>query len=170
MYLAYNQCRDAEAFQRLTDSLVALLDSVRPARLVVDLRNNTGGDTRVIQPLLEAVRARSWINRRDALFVIMGRLTFSSGFAAAYEFRTRTSATLLGEPPAQRPNTFGNMRSFELPHSRMTVTYSTRWFDLVEGKSDTFEPDVRTPLTPAMIVNGTDPAMRWILASPKPAN
>jgi hypothetical protein len=62
------------------------------------------------------------------------------------------------------------MRSFELPHSRMTVTYSTRWFDLVEGKSDTFEPDVRTPLTPAMIVNGTDPAMRWILASPKPAN
>ena len=59
-------------------------------RVVVDLRNNGGGDNRRYGPLLEALRDPR-IDRPGRLFVLIGRLTFSAAgnFATDVEARDR---------------------------------------------------------------------------------
>jgi hypothetical protein len=163
LFLKYNQCRDPDEFGLLTDSIARLLDA-GATRLIIDLRHNSGGDSRVIQPLIEMIRGRPAINRLDALYTIIGRGTFSSGMAAAHDLRTKTRATIVGEPIGERPNTFGELRRFTLPHSHIEVTYSTEYYRLVPGEPDAFMPDVHVSLTPDAIVAGRDPVLEWIMA------
>jgi hypothetical protein len=166
IYLKYNQCEDAEAFAKLTDSVAKAIDEMKPLRVVVDLRDNSGGNSHVVDPLIAALRARPEINRRDALYAIMGRATFSSGLFAANDFRTKTRATLVGEPSGERANHYGEVRTFTLPNSGLEISYSTNFHRLVEGAGESFAPDVLVPPTAEAYVAGRDPAMEWILAQP----
>jgi len=163
VFLKYNQCRDPDEFTLLTDSIARLLDA-GATRLIIDLRHNSGGDSRVIQPLIETIRRRPAINRPDALYAIIGRGTFSSGMAAAHHLRTKARATIVGEPIGERPNTFGNMRTFTLPHSGVQVTYSTEYYRFAPGEPDAFMPDVYVSITPDAIIAGRDPVLEWIVA------
>ena len=164
VYIKYNRCEDTQAFKRLVDSAMAAIDSVKPLRVVVDVRDNSGGDSRVVQPLIEALRARPDVNRKDALFAIMGRATFSSGLFAANDVRTRTHATLVGEPSGERANHYGELGVFRLPNSGLAISYSTKLHKLVEGDGESFAPDVLAPPTADAYIAGRDPAMEWILA------
>ena len=161
LYIAYNQCNNFEAFRAMTDSVVALLDSTPVVKVVVDLRNNSGGNSRVIAPLLSALEARTR-SRPVALFAVIGRATFSSGMQAALDLKRR-GATLVGEPIGERPNTFGEVRSFRLPHSSVEVTYSTRFFRNLPGEDpDAVYPDVSIPPTAQEQIAGRDGVMEWI--------
>ncbi len=161
-YLQYNQCRDPADFRVLVDSVSRLLDG-GAKRLLVDLRHNFGGSSSVVQPLLQAVRARSAINQPGALYVAIGRVTFSSGVWAAVDFKRRTKATLIGEPTGERPNHYGEVSRFRLPNSGITITYSTKRFRIVPGDPDAVFPDVGAPPTAEAILAGRDPVMDWIL-------
>ena len=164
IFVKYNQCRDSTAFRAMTDSIFRLADSAGATRIVVDLRHNAGGDSRVVRPLVEGIRSRRALNRRDALFVVIGRQTFSSGFLAALAFRRNTNATLLGEPVGARPNNYGEVKRFTLPNSALEVSYSTKYFRTVDGDPAYFEPDVRVPLTMDAALAGRDPALDWIFS------
>lgn len=113
------------------------------------------------------IRDRLALNRKNALFVVIGRGTFSSGMAAAHDLRTRTEATIVGEPIGERPNTFGEMRQLTLPNSGLVVSYSTKFFRLADGEPDAFQPDVTIPPTPQSIVKGVDPVLEWIARRPE---
>lgn len=167
VYIKYNRCEDAAAFKRLVDSAMVAIDSVKPLRVVIDVRDNSGGNSRVVQPLIQALRARQDINRKDALFAIMGRATFSSGLFAANDLRTQTHATLVGEPSGERANHYGELGFFKLPNSALAISYSTKLHKLVEGEGDSFAPDVLAPPTAEAYIAGRDPAMEWILAHPR---
>lgn len=161
----YNQCRDSADFHRMVDSAMSLVDTGRVARVVIDLRHNGGGSSWVINPLIAALRARPAIDRPRALYVVVGRETFSSGLAAAQDFRHRTHATIIGEPIGERPNnSFGEVRTFALPYSGLAISYSTKIFNVSVNDPEAFYPDVAVPPTPESIVAGRDPAMEWILA------
>jgi hypothetical protein len=162
VFVKYNQCRDNAAFRALTDSVMRLIDS-GATRLVVDLRNNSGGSSQVIKPLIAAIRARPALDQPTSVYAIIGRGTFSSGMAAAHDFRTQTEATIVGEPIGERPNTFGELRRFTLPNSKIAVSYSTRFYRLVDGDPDAFLPDSAVVTTPQSIVEGRDAVLEWIL-------
>lgn len=162
MFIKYNECRDSADFRRMMDSVALVLDSGHVARVVVDLRNNGGGDDRVINPLIEALRARPAINRPNTLYAIIGRETASSGLSAANDLRAKTHATILGEPAG--PNGFGDKHSFRLPYSKLKVEYATKDFHSGNDPAPTLYPDVNVPPTPESIVAGRDPVMEWILA------
>jgi hypothetical protein len=162
VFLKYNQCRDPGDFRALTDSVMRVIDA-GATRLVVDLRHNSGGSSQVIKPLIAEIRARPRLDQSGSLYAIIGRGTFSSGMAAAFDFRTRTKGTIVGEPVGERPNTFGELRRFTLPNSKIQVSYSTKYFRLVDGEPDAFTPDVNVPITPQSLVDGRDPVLEWIL-------
>jgi hypothetical protein len=166
VFLKYNQCRDTDDFRALSDSAGKLVDA-GASRLVVDLRHNSGGNSAVIRPLIQMIRERPALNRKTALFVVIGRGTFSSGMAAAHDLRTQTEATIVGEPIGERPNTFGEMRQLTLPNSGLVVTYSTKFFRLVGGEPEAFFPDSTIPPTPQSIVEGVDPVLEWIARRPE---
>jgi hypothetical protein len=164
VFVKYNQCRDPDDFKRMTDSIAAAIDVERPLRVVVDLRDNSGGGSNVVLPLIDALESRASINRPDALYVVIGRATLSSGLFAAVDLKKKTRATLLGEPTGEHPNHYGEQRMLKLPNSGIEVTYSTAFHVIVDRNADAYAPDVLVPPTPETYLRGIDPAMEWILA------
>lgn len=117
------------------------LDAKRPRRLVIDMRDNSGGDyTKGRELLLPVITQRPWINRRDALFVLVGRHTFSAAMTNAADFKSRTNATLVGEPIGENPNSWQEPRRFYLPNSGLVVNVSTRWYAFAASGVDVIAP------------------------------
>jgi hypothetical protein len=171
VYLRYTSCRDPAAFHEMSDKLLALLDAHPPGkrggvdRLIVDLRDNEGGDSAVTTPLVEGLERR----RDSGLIVValIGRQTFSSGVWAAYDLRKRAGALLVGEPTGGKPNTPGDVKSFTLPDSGLVVNHSTRYLrrDPGDGQASLM-PDLPSGRTAADYLAGRDVTLTTALSWP----
>jgi hypothetical protein len=161
LYVQYNVCAEdpAKPFRQFSTEVAGAIAERHPARIVVDLRHNGGGDSRVVGPLVAVLKSQ----RRVRVFAIIGRGTFSSGFMAARDLKHEAHATLVGEPTGQKPNSYGDLRTFELPNSKLVVSYSTKHFQLADhGDPPWYEPDRNIVLTAADFQAGRDPLMEWI--------
>ena len=144
----------------MQDQLAAFAQSRLVLRLVVDLRNNGGGNSGLIVPLFMKTSALPEIDTPDRFFVVIGPATFSSAMMNAVSITDQTKATLIGSPTGGKPNHFGNVRTFVLPNSRLTVQYSTAWYTLIPGRDPaSLEPDVAVPMTSADYFSGRDPIL-----------
>lgn len=146
--------------------LFQFIDSNPTKHLVIDMRQNGGGDffegyKHLIQPL----KIRPAINQRGRLFVIIGRATFSAAMANAIHFRKETNAILVGEPIGERPNSYSENDEMTLPNSRLVVSYSTRYYKFLEEDVPAVMPDKRIDPNWADFLAGRDPVMDWILSS-----
>lgn len=138
------------SYERLSEEAAALLASIeaeRPRRLIVDLRDNGGGDFSLGRDFIRQLAALPWANRPDRLFVLTGRASFSAAMTNAVDFRLLTRATLIGEPPGAAPNNWQEVRFFHLPHSGLRVGVSTTYYEFLPGEQ-MLRPDVFMPPTP----------------------
>lgn len=145
VYLRYNTCNDLPGLpvSALCRQVLQAIDTGAAERLVVDLRGNGGGNSSLIAPLIRGLKWRSIWNPRIEVRVLIGRRTFSSAFMNADEMKRELGATLIGEPTGQKPNAYGEVRSFRLPRSHMTVRYSTKFWRRAAGDPPSLEPDIR---------------------------
>jgi len=159
----YVNFRTYEGLAENAASLGRRLDAERPARLVLDLRDNGGGDYEEGRRLLipEVVK-RPWINREGALYVLVGRNTFSAAMVNAADFRSRTNATLVGEPIGEKPNSWQESRRFYLPNSGLRVGVSTRYYSFAPGGTDMISPQIYAPPRWQDWRDGRDNAMQAI--------
>src|SRR5215471_14835618 len=131
------------------DSVFALYDSLTPSRLVIDLRENTGGNGTLNRYPVQQILRRPALDRPDRLYVVIGRRTFSAGQQFTNLLEAWTRATLVGEPTGQRPNQYGDHRPLELPSSHVVVQISSI-FHQAPNEFDTrtfVPPAIYTPLT-----------------------
>jgi hypothetical protein len=164
VYVKYNRCRNgAEAMTAFAPRVFAEVDRAAPRALVIDVRDNTGGDSSVLDPFLAGLRARGEIAGGRRLFTIIGRATFSSGLLNAITLKHDHGAILVGEPTGGKPNGYGEVRSFTLPNSGLSVGYSTRFFRLLPDDPPWLAPDVTVTLTSADYLAGRDPVLEAIL-------
>ena len=141
------------------------LDRRPPARLIIDLRQNGGGDFyEGRRHLVQPVRERPALNQKGRLFVLVGRRTYSAAMANAIDFKLKTNATLVGEPIGERPNSYSENDEMTLPNSRLVISYSTRYYKFLEEDVPALMPDVRIdPAWPAFR-EGRDPVLEWVLS------
>jgi hypothetical protein len=172
LYLQYNRCGDdpAQPFAALCTDLFKCADEHEVERVVVDLRLNGGGNSAVIAPLYAGLGARRKLREKGRLFVAVGPATFSSAMMNAIEMRNAYGALLVGEPTGGKPNSYGEVKSFELPHSRLAVQYSTKYWELVPGDPPSVVPDVAAPLSFDDWSSGRDPVVDAVLAWTAPAS
>jgi hypothetical protein len=168
VYFQYNAVTDhpAEPFAAFCDRLFAFIAGRRPGRLVIDLRWNGGGNTFLAQPLLHHLIRCPEISRRGALFVIIGRLTFSAAQNTATAIDRETGAIFVGEPTGSRPNFTGETIPFELPYSKLRANagdlyWQTSW---PEDHRTWIAPDIYAPPAFEAFRRNQDPAMDAILA------
>lgn len=168
IYVAYNRCAidTRRPFTDFTKEVLRAIDD--PAhttpRVVIDLRNNGGGDSLVFFPMLESLKNHTQINQRGRLFVLIGARTQSSAMMNALQMRNATAAILAGEPTGGRPNSYGEMRELKLPRSGLTVWYSTKYFRQVpHDDPPSVAPDLLIAPAAAAFFAGRDEVMERVL-------
>lgn len=143
--------------------LFQLLKRTTATRLVIDMRQNGGGDFfQGRRHMIEPVK-RSPFNAKGRLFVIVGRRTYSAAMVNAIDFRKETNAILVGEPIGERPNSYSENDEMTLPNSRLVVSYSTRYYKFLEEDVEAVLPDVRIDPAWPDFREGRDPVLEWIL-------
>ena len=169
MYVSFNSYPSVGRFRELTDQLMRFVNTHRAQRLVIDLRRNGGGDfTKVQRTLLPAIQRHPILRQRGHFYVFTGPATFSAAMANATHFRKDAGAILIGLPTGARPNGYQENDEFRLPRSRVTVSYSTRYYKFQDEDTPGVMPDVRVEPTWAAFRAGRDPAIDWVPAQPIP--
>jgi hypothetical protein len=145
-------------------SMFDLLKSSHADKLIIDLRQNGGGDYTVGEAdLIRPIAKLAPINRKGHLFVLIGPETFSAAMNNAAQFRSKTAATLVGETIGEKPNSYQEPRELVLPNSHLVVRYSTRWYAFQPHGPNEISPDVRILPSWADYASGRDPAVDYAL-------
>jgi tetratricopeptide (TPR) repeat protein len=146
-------------------NVFAMADSLPVKRLVLDIRENSGGNSFFNKQVIRGIIARPHLDRRDALFVITSGRTFSAAMNLAEDLEQWTNATFVGEPTGNAMVFFGDHTQIVLPVSGITVNVSTLpWYPADPKDSRPFiAPRLYAPLTSAAYRANVDPAMQAIL-------
>jgi hypothetical protein len=144
-----------------------LIDETKPGKLIIDLRDNGGGDNTVgAAVLVNTLKARADINQKGRLFILIGPLTFSAAMNNAAQFQDSTNAILVGQTIGEKPNSYQEPRQFHLPNSHLNVRVSTLWYAFRKSGPNVVAPDKTIVPTWSDVKAGRDAALSWILAQP----
>jgi hypothetical protein len=179
LHAQYNKCGGREIEERhgkskeavanlpsIYDFFDQLLNELRSGeieKLIFDLRWNSGGVSDPGSEFVDELAKLEAINQRGKIFVLIGRRTFSSALLNAADFKEHTQAILVGEPTSGNASHFGEVRTFELPHTHINVYYSTKYFRRDGGNEGALVPDIAAAQTFKDFVNGIDPAIEAAL-------
>jgi len=161
VYLKYNQCVSNNGFQQLATRALALLRARPDYRLIVDLRDNGGGNTGPFQSLISGIQADPRLAAPGRVIGLVNQFTDSSATLDAYSLG-QTGAELIGQAPADPIDEWGNERTFTLPGSGLVVQYTSA----VVNQSGTplGLPDIVVKPTLAQTLAGDDPVLAAALS------
>jgi hypothetical protein len=167
LYVSYRGVIDAPppSNQQFWRAVFGMADSVPVDRLVIDLRENTGGNSFYNRQVIRGIVARPALDRPDKLFVLISGKTFSAAMNLTQDLEQWTNATFLGTPTGNATLFFGDHESMPLPKSGIEVNVSTLpWYpadpkDHREAKA----PNWYTPFSSSDYLSGRDPAIAAIL-------
>jgi hypothetical protein len=147
IYFNYHHVRETPGrlLKGFADSLVLLSKRVPFDRLIIDLRENDGGNNFLNLYLLEKLCNDTTLNKRGKLFVLTGRKTFSAAICFASQLQMRSQAIFVGEPAGDAPSGPGDAETYSLPNSKARATLSHLFWN------NTFSLDKRIELTPDLI-------------------
>ena len=179
LYVQFNRSRDMEGAPLAVwgDSLLRELEARPPARLVVDLRFNTGGNLDLADALFARIAALP-LGRRRGIVALTGPATFSAGIYPAAQLRELAGATVVGEPAGDELDFWAEGGNVVLPNSRLTLHYADRFHsyspaERPEGRPYHTDlgvrdlgPDVRVAPTMADYLAGRDPVLTAALRLP----
>ncbi len=166
-YFQYNACRRMEErpFAPCAAQFFAEAAEKKAVAMIIDLRNNGGGDSSIFTKEFLPLLLRSPYTAEGKLYVLIGPGTFSSGVFAINELDRYTSALFVGESAGQGLNHYGYTAYFMLPSSGFVVSCSTTFWRLRGGEVSTeFSPDIFVPQDPPAIFAGHDPAFDTAMA------
>lgn len=165
LYIKYNACANMNAlpFLRFLQTMVIDFATVQPRKAIIDMRNNGGGDSSILQPLIEALRgAIAQGFPVSSLYVIIGRETASSASLNTATLKG-LGATLVGEATGGGASGFGEVNQFTLPNSRLVVSCSTRLFQIANAPGSKIDPDIAVDLNGTDYFADRDPVLEAIL-------
>jgi hypothetical protein len=128
---------------------------------VIDIRENTGGNGDLNRSPVQQILRRPALDRRDRLFVIIGRRTFSAAQNMATYFERFTNAIFVGEPTGSSPNFVGEEVPITLPYSKVMANVSHLFWQSSwpQDQRIWLAPEIYLPPTFAAFRAGRDPAL-----------
>jgi hypothetical protein len=141
------------------------IDAGSVDRVIVDVRNNPGGNNGTYDELLDLLTSPK-LAGEGRIYVIIGRTTFSAAGNFITEVEHETDAIFVGEDSGSSPNQFGDAVTVRLDHSGLILRVAPE-FVVPSDPADTritIEPDIDAPLSSADYFGDRDPAMEAILA------
>jgi hypothetical protein len=166
VYFKYNACRnmpdkDLPTFGR---ELITFINEHNVDKLVIDLRNNLGGNSQLLDEFIKDIEHCEKINKKGHLYVVTGRETFSSALLNLFSLKGKTKAIFIGEPTGGKPNCYGEVEKFKLKNSGITICYSTKYYRTIQNdRLLDFLPDINLEVSIDDFLLGNDPCLEYIL-------
>jgi len=166
IYLNYVRCVNmpSRPFSSFLEKFLADFHKYKPAKLIIDLRYNSGGSVTLFSSLTDSLAADS-THAKTGLYVLTGRRTFSAGVVTAFNLKNRLNAVLIGEETGGDLNHPGFVKSFVLKRSKVTVHYSDYDLYLDARVKAGILPDIFIPVTFSDFKKGIDPALNRALTT-----
>lgn len=167
IFIKYDSCAEdpERPFAEFVKDVEKAIDEMKAERIIVDLRGNGGGNSEVMKPLTRMIRSRAEFKKTNSVVALIGRGTFSSAQLNALELQQRCGAVLVGTPTGQKPNAFGEVRTFKLPSSGIEIQYSTKEFRTAPAGTDpeSMMPDIEIEASVQDFAAGRDPVLQAAL-------
>lgn len=166
VYMAFNQLRDKsdEPFEAFGARVLDFCSKQNAQTLVIDLRNNSGGDNSIFGEFIEKLHA-SPMNTRGRLYAIIGRHTFSAAvnFTSALERNTRV--IFVGEAAGAGPNHFGDPKRYMLPYSKLWVFVASKYHEwgLPKDERRAHDPNIPVSVSHTYYFSNKDPVLDAVL-------
>jgi len=141
------------------------VDEQGTKNLIVDVRHNTGGNARLLNPLLRTL-IHFETTRPDArLFVLTSRSTYSAAQIFINEVARLTNAIFVGEPSSSSPSFIGEDTTVVLPASGLAGSISSQYHQSDETDVRSWiAPDIPVPLCAKDYFVNRDPALETLRA------
>jgi hypothetical protein len=168
VYFQYQHCSEMKALPiaQFQKQILDFLGANPVKRLIIDLRDNGGGNSAILDPLIAALAERN-ASAPLHLYVLIGRGTLSSAALNAIDLKLKAHAVFVGEPSGAKPNHYGELNMLELPNSHLRIFFSTMYWRPWPSDSDkTLEPDIAIRESWKDYAAGYDPALRAVVAGP----
>lgn len=173
LYVQFNAVRDKpdQSLERFFASVFESAAAREAERLVLDMRNNGGGNNYLSPPIVKGIMRSPRLNARGRVYVIIGRHTFSAAQSTVNWLKKWTDAIFVGEPTGSAPNQFADAVPVRLPRSGLApVAAAVWWQDLDERSADRWlAPDIAVAMSGEDYRRGVDPILESALtARPEP--
>jgi hypothetical protein len=171
LYFKYNSCQNMkdQPFKDFVDILFSAADAAKIKRIVIDLRHNGGGNSGIFAPFLEELKKRPEFLQNGSIHVLIGRRTFSSAILNTIDLKKQTQAIFAGEPTGGKPNHYGEVQMFLLPNSKLPVSFSVKYFRVIEDDPDSLVPDLLIEPRISDYLKKVDPVLENVLGRKYPS-
>ena len=156
LYIGYNETLvSTSAVARRTSKAVK---AKRLRAVIVDLRNNGGGDNHTYRYLLDALRRAS---KTERIVVLISRLTFSAAENFATELERVAHPIFVGEPSGGSPNLYGDTVNTLLPASGVELRVARIYWQMstADDARIAIDPQVPVALSSDAFFAGRDPVL-----------
>lgn len=147
VYLQLNQMNYAKSgtgLIKFISNLNQFIKANEVNRIILDLRNNFGGDNTYSLPIANLIIKNPKLNEIGSFYTLIGRKTFSAAQYLVNDLRKWTNVIFVGEPTGASPNSYGDSRKTRLSNSNLTVRISTiYWRDWTSNEKRKWNaPDI----------------------------
>lgn len=166
VYFQLNNVIDmpSKSLDNFSDSLFNFIERNPVNTLIIDLRLNNGGNTYKTFGLMKRL-ITSKVNKKGALFTIIGQNTYSAAVNLTTSIEKYTESIFLGEPVPCSPNFTGENVIFKLPNSECLLSVSNiNWIGGVNSNDfrTWIAPDVQIELSINEYNANIDPVMNYV--------
>jgi len=163
IYFKYAKCQEDQTypFEKFSNDFFNEVKAKNPKKVIIDLRDNSGGNSGILTPFITQLQS-SYLNKKGKLFVLIGKSTFSSALMNAVRLKRTTQAKLIGQTTSGNINHYGEVRGFDLPKTKISVTYSTKYWENWKGKNGPLVPDHEIFYSIENFKNGVDEALEYV--------
>ena len=132
--------------------------------IIIDLRNNLGGNNTLYEPLIELLEVNAVYNKPYRLFAFTSRNTFSAGINFLDALKFRTNVMLIGEPTGAPATHYGDAKLHILPNSGIIYFMSTKQWESLDSthNQDAIYPEIDIIYRYKDYINSKDPWMTAI--------
>ncbi len=157
-YLQYNNCEEDKNFKM--KDIVEKVKESKMSTIIIDLRNNKGGDSDVINPLLEFLKEKE---AKYKIIVLTGSDTYSSAILNLLDLSSLRNSISVGEIPHGNPTHYGEIESFSLPNSGFEIFCSSKLFTF-DGYElgESFKPTYIVNTEIESLTKGVDQQMEFV--------
>lgn len=167
LYIHFESYPKFEEMMTVAEEMVGYICQQNIQKLVIDLRNNGGGDLYVGLVLANALNVADPVDWKSGVYVLCDNVTFSAATSNTALFRELLNAKIVGEATGSNPTGYQDMDTFELPNSKLVICYSKRLFRIQETVSSGVQPDVPLKYEWESFSRGNDNMLEWVIRDMK---